>query len=246
MNKALAGVIRATSAFPAAFEPRRIVKTRRPEKALRGGRAGRRVVLGRRHPSQPAVHRDAVDDLHARRGAARPRWLLSVEPDPEAHQGAARQVYPEVPEVVGKALMGIPRYQSIAGDLADLAAARGAASARRGAFLRRVDEVTAGVDAQVSATTRASRSFSTPSSSTRPTSRCGRSRWPRRCATRSSQRSPSSCRGSPRASPRAPPRSSRGSRRMPSRRSTPPTSCGASTTSSSGAGRAPGPRGGMR
>ena len=63
-------------------------------------------------------------------------------------------VYPEVPEVVGKALMGIPRYQSIAGDLADLAA-HGQRVRRAQAFLRRVDEVTAAVDGRFSATTRA-------------------------------------------------------------------------------------------
>ena len=50
--------------------------------------------------------------------------------------------------MVGKALMGIPRYQSIAGDLSDLAA-HGQRVRRAQGFLRRVDEVTAGVDAQI-------------------------------------------------------------------------------------------------
>jgi hypothetical protein len=149
MNKALAGVIRATSAFPAAFEPRRIVKT--PDTAN---------LFEEGEPDDAWFSDGGI--LHNRpftetlstiftRAAERPvsRWLLSVEPDPEHFKvPPGPDVYPEVPEVVGKALMGIPRYQSIAGDLADLAA-HGRRVRRAQVFLRRVDEVTAAVDAQV-------------------------------------------------------------------------------------------------
>ena len=149
MNKALAGVIRATSAFPAAFEPRRIVKTPDTEKLFEEG-----------EPDDAWFSDGGI--LHNRpftetlstiftRAAERPvsRWLLSVEPDPEHFKvPPGPDVYPEVPEVVGKALMGIPRYQSIAGDLSDLAA-HGQRVRRAQAFLRRVDEVTASVGAQV-------------------------------------------------------------------------------------------------
>ena len=149
MNKALAGVIRATSAFPAAFEPRRIVKTPDTEKLFEEGEPDDAWFSdgGILH-NRPFT--EALSTIFTR-AAERPvtRWLLSVEPDPEHFKvPPGPDVYPEVPEVVGKALMGIPRYQSIAGDLADLAA-HGQRVRRAQAFLRRVDEVTAAVDAQV-------------------------------------------------------------------------------------------------
>lgn len=149
MNKALAGVIRATSAFPAAFEPRRIVKTPDTEKLFEEGEPEDAWFSdgGILH-NRPFT--ETLSTIFAR-AAERPvsRWLLSVEPDPEHFKvPPGPDVYPEVPEVVGKALMGIPRYQSIAGDLSDLAA-HGQRVRRAQAFLRRVDEVAAGVDAQV-------------------------------------------------------------------------------------------------
>lgn len=149
MNTALARVIRATSAFPAAFEPRRIVKTLETERLFEEG-----------EPEDAWFSDGGI--LHNRpftetlatiftRAAERPvsRWLLSVEPDPEHFKAPpGPDVYPEAPEVVGKALMSIPRYQSIAGDLGDLAAHRTRVR-RAQAFLRRVDEVAATVDADV-------------------------------------------------------------------------------------------------
>ena len=149
MNNALAGVIRATSAFPAAFEPRRIVKTPDTEKLFEEGEPDDAWFSdgGILH-NRPFT--ETLSTIFAR-AADRPvsRWLLSVEPDPEHFKvPPGPDVYPEVPEVVGKALMGIPRYQSIAGDLSDLAA-HGQRVRRAKAFLRRVDELTAGVDAQV-------------------------------------------------------------------------------------------------
>jgi hypothetical protein len=149
MNAALAGVIRTTSAFPAAFEPRRIVNTAETERLFAQG-----------EPSDAWFSDGGI--LHNRpftetlatiftRPAERPVSRLAAlgRARPRALQGAAGAgLYPEVPEVVGKALMGIPRYQSIAGDLAELAA-HGDRVDRAQRFLREVDEVVGSVDGQV-------------------------------------------------------------------------------------------------
>jgi hypothetical protein len=149
MNTALAGVIRATSAFPAAFEPRRVTNTADTERLFAEGEPGDAWFS-----DGGILHNRPFTETLATiftRAAERPvsRWLLSVEPDPEHFKvPPGPDIYPEVPEVVGKALMGIPRYQSIAGDLAEFAA-HGDRVNRAQSFLRGVDEVVGSVDGRV-------------------------------------------------------------------------------------------------
>ena len=237
MNKALAGVIRATSAFPAAFEPRRIVKTPDTEKLFEEG-----------EPDDAWFSDGGI--LHNRpftetlstiftRAAERPvtRWLLSVEPDPEHFKvPPGPDVYPEVPEVVGKALMGIPRYQSIAGDLADLAA--------HGQRVRRAQSVPAtgrrGDGRRRRAGSRRRRELLGPSRLPAPLQGLRAAA----CAGAGGElprRDPRSGRVQAAAAARERRRRGRRVRRGPRarrrrRRSMPPTSCGACTTSSSASG----------
>jgi len=127
-NAVLAQVARATSAFPVAFQPQ----------LIKLGTDNERFFL----PEEPpASHFSDGGILHNKpftetistiftRVASRPvdRWLVSVEPDPELFSTAdetapddpVEPVEPNVAEVASKAVMGIPRYQSIAADLARL------------------------------------------------------------------------------------------------------------------------------
>lgn len=117
-NAMLADIAQATSAFPAAFEPR----------LIEVGPANEKLFA----PDEPrATHFSDGGILHNKpftetistivsRAASRPvdRWLVSVEPDPEhVAPHSNEEAAPNVAEVVGKAVLGIPRYQSIAADL---------------------------------------------------------------------------------------------------------------------------------
>lgn len=140
-NGMLADVARATSAFPVAFEPQLIEPSTDNE----------RLYL----PDEPpASHFSDGGILHNKpftetistiftRAASRPvdRWLVSVEPDPERIPMEGDVVAPNVAEVASKAVMGIPRYQSIAADLDRLEEHR-----RRAAVAR---EKLAGIDEQL-------------------------------------------------------------------------------------------------
>lgn len=142
-NAMLADVARATSAFPAAFEPK-FIRLRDDNRRL--------FVEG--DPEEAFFSDGGI--LHNKpftetlrtifsRSAERPvrRWCLSVEPDPEHYAPPPGPgAYPEVPEVVSKALMGIPRYQSIATDLEALDAHRERVKAVKG-MLATVDGVVA-------------------------------------------------------------------------------------------------------
>lgn len=117
-NQMLADVAQATSAFPLAFEPveivvdddnRRLFSAKEPERAFfsDGG------ILH----NKPFT--ETIDKIVSR-AAGEPvdRWLVSVEPDPEhTVPSSADEEPPEAPEVVSKAVFGIPRYQGIAVDL---------------------------------------------------------------------------------------------------------------------------------
>ena len=135
-NPTLAAVARATSAFPFAFEPRRIARADVEEKLYR--------------PDEPAetwfadggiLNNEPFTTVETIIGRAADmpvdRWLVSVKPDPE-HFGQPPVTEPEVDEVVSKALFGIPRYQSIAADLDRLNAHR-ARARREGDLLDELD-----------------------------------------------------------------------------------------------------------
>jgi hypothetical protein len=147
MNRALGEVIRATSAFPVAFEPKRIVREDANTKLFTPGEPDDAWFS-----DGGILHNRPFTETLATiftRAAERPvsRWLLSVEPDPEHFkEPPGPEVYPEAPEVAAKALTGIPRYQSIAGDLDNLATHR-ARVERAQALLRQVDEIIAGIPA---------------------------------------------------------------------------------------------------
>jgi predicted acylesterase/phospholipase RssA len=147
-NGMLAEVARATSAFPVAFEP----------KLIEVDDENRRLFL----PEEPeASYFSDGGILHNKpftetistiftRAASRPvdRWLVSVEPDPESIAAPGEVVAPNVVEVASKAVMGIPRYQSIAADLSRLQEHRRRAKVAREklagidkALLGRIDEL---------------------------------------------------------------------------------------------------------
>ena len=131
-NPVLADVAQATSAFPVAFEPVAISVDERNEHLFddEEPRSGYFSDGGILH-NKPFT--ETIDTILTR-SAGRPveRWLVSVEPDPEhtvppgEDEGA-----PEVPEVLSKAAIGIPRYQSVAADLARLHEHRGRADRAR-------------------------------------------------------------------------------------------------------------------
>jgi predicted acylesterase/phospholipase RssA len=147
-NGMLAEVARATSAFPVAFEP----------KLIEVDDENRRLFLAE---EPPATYFSDGGILHNKpftetistiftRVASRPvdRWLVSVEPDPEHISTPGQVVAPNVVEVASKAVMGIPRYQSIAADLSRLQEHRRRAKVAREklmgidkALLGRIDEL---------------------------------------------------------------------------------------------------------
>jgi predicted acylesterase/phospholipase RssA len=117
-NGTLADVAQATSAFPGAFEP----------PLVSAGGTNEQLFL----PDEPEASYFSDGGILQNkpftqtiatiftRAAAEPvdRWLVSVEPDPERIARLTdKAVEPTVAEVAAKALVGIPRYQSIATDL---------------------------------------------------------------------------------------------------------------------------------
>ncbi|MDR7522829.1 MAG: patatin-like protein [Armatimonadota bacterium] len=117
-NAALVEVARATSAFPAAFEPDLIRKRADNAALFRPGEPEAAYFSdgGILH-NKPFT--ETLETIFARQ-SDRPvrRWLFSVEPDPERYASQDEPgPEPEVLEVLFKAASGIPMYQSIAGDL---------------------------------------------------------------------------------------------------------------------------------
>lgn len=137
-NRMLAEVARATSAFPVAFEPQLIERSAENEPffAAEEPQATYFSDGGILH-NKPFT--ETIDTIFTR-AASRPvdRWLVSVEPDPERIPMQGEAVEPNVAEVASKAVLGIPRYQSIAADLSRLQEHR-----RRAALAR---ERLAGID----------------------------------------------------------------------------------------------------
>lgn len=113
-NEPLVKLARATSAFPVAFQPVEIVE---PDGLLgpfdepKGWFADGGILN-----NKPFT--EALGAIFTR-SSDRPvrRWLLSVDPDPKASTEVRPGDEPAVDQVALKAVAGIPRYQSIAGDL---------------------------------------------------------------------------------------------------------------------------------
>ena len=124
---ALAKLSRATSCFPAAFAPVRV--RHEPEsggtadgKLQRWGRLGRDALFldGGVLDNKPFTHTlNAIFRRTADREVS--RRLFYVEPDPEQFQRRAAAPDPNILQIVFKALLGIPGYESIASDLQALA-----------------------------------------------------------------------------------------------------------------------------
>jgi patatin-related protein len=117
-NELLADVARSTSAFPFAFEPKLLEKAGEDDPRFGPGEPAA-VYFSDGGILHNRPFTEAIGTIHTR-AADRPvsRWLLSVEPDPEhVPEELVPGPPPEVTEVVAKALVGIPRYQSIAADL---------------------------------------------------------------------------------------------------------------------------------
>ncbi len=152
-NETLIEVARSTSAFPAAFEPKKIAKEGRNARLFEDGEPDLAYFsdggILHNHPFTEAISTIST------RTADRPvrRWLLSVEPDPEHYTPSPLDsAAPEVLEVVSKALFGIPRYESIIGDLERLKEHRHRVADVR-ALLARVDRLAAADAADVAAMT---------------------------------------------------------------------------------------------
>ncbi len=115
----LVKLARATSAFPVAFEPVRIVSDDHllgPKDEPQGWYADGGILNNR-------PFTEALETIFTR-ASDRPvrRWLLSVDPDPEElDRPAPPGPKPGFDEVLIDAASGIPRYQSIAKDLDALA-----------------------------------------------------------------------------------------------------------------------------
>lgn len=147
-NATLAAVARATSAFPVAFEPRLINRDPANERLFLPGEPPKNYFSdgGILH-NKPFT--ETISTIF-KRVASRPvdRWLVSVEPDPERISRLDQEDAPNVAEVASKAVLGIPRYQSIAADLDRLQEHRRRATAARkklegidDALLGRIEEV---------------------------------------------------------------------------------------------------------
>jgi predicted acylesterase/phospholipase RssA len=140
-NQTLADIARATSAFPVAFEPQLIERSPENERLFFAEEPQATYFSdgGILH-NKPFT--ETISTIFTR-AASRPvdRWLVSVEPDPERIPMQGEGVEPNVAEVASKAVLGIPRYQSIAADLSRLQEHRHRAATAR--------ERLAGIDEQL-------------------------------------------------------------------------------------------------
>ena len=129
-NSVLAEIARATSAFPAAFEPRLIERTEATKHLYREDEPVSSYFSdGGILNNKPFT--ETIDAVIGRAADVKVRrWLVSVEPDPE-HFAQPSGEKPEVDAVIAKAVLGIPRYQSIAADLERLNGHRARAERER-------------------------------------------------------------------------------------------------------------------
>jgi patatin-related protein len=113
----LAKLARATSAFPVAFEPMLIEEA----DGLLDGRGDDSGWFADGGILNNKPFTEALRTIFAR-SSDRPvrRWLLSVDPDPDAPPEEAPGPEPAFDQIALGAMTRIPRYQSIARDLEDL------------------------------------------------------------------------------------------------------------------------------
>lgn len=150
-DRALATLCRLTSSFPAAFSPTHV-----PEPGPRGER-GFAAHLKRWGSLERETYfidggvldnkpfTDVIEQIYHRTATREvDRVLFYVEPDPERFAPIDRPGAPDIVGVIAGSLVGIPRYESIARDLA--------AIDRRNARLREYERVARGiVDAAIAA-----------------------------------------------------------------------------------------------
>lgn len=139
-NPVLTDVAQATSAFPVAFEPVEITVDEKNKHLF----ADDEPASGYFSDGGILHNKPFTETISTilTRSSGRPvdRWLVSVEPDPEhAVPPTKGEAAPDVVEVASKAVMGIPRYQSIAADLERLQLHRERARKAR-EKLRGIDE----------------------------------------------------------------------------------------------------------
>lgn len=119
-NSVLADVAQATSAFPGAFEPVKITVDKESNGHLFRPDEPKASYFSDGGILHNKPFTETISTI-LKRAAGRPvdRWLISVEPDPEhSNPSGDEEEEPQVTEVVARAAVGIPRYQSIAADLA--------------------------------------------------------------------------------------------------------------------------------
>lgn len=140
-NARLVNLSRATSAFPIAFEP---IELKRSEELL-GAQDEESAWFADGGILNNKPFTEALQTIFTRT-SDRPvrRWLLSVDPDPQAVDlGAAPGPEPAFDQVALSAVSQIPRYQSIAHDLAALE--------EHNAAVRRVGEAILGLERDLGA-----------------------------------------------------------------------------------------------
>ena len=150
-DRALATLCRLTSSFPAAFSPTHV-----PEPGARGDRSFAAhlkrwgsleretyFIDGGVLDNKPFT--DVIEQIYHRTATRQvDRVLFYVEPDPERFAPIDRPEAPDIVGVIAGSLVGIPRYESIARDLA--------AIDRRNERLREYGRVAGGiVDAAIAA-----------------------------------------------------------------------------------------------
>ncbi len=117
-NEQLVELARATSAFPVAFQPELLEgeKLLGPHAEPSGWFSDGGILNNK--PFTEALR--TIFTRSSPEGPVR-RWLLSLDPDPKPiPRKAAPGPEPAFDQILGAALVGVPRYQSIASDLEDL------------------------------------------------------------------------------------------------------------------------------
>lgn len=142
-NAALAEAARATSAFPAAFEPK-LIRKRADNSSLFSPDDPPEAYFSDGGILHNKPFTEMLDTIFARQSDGPvQRWVFSVEPNPERYAPAVGPgPDPDVLEVIFKAGSTIPMYQSIAGDL-DRLNQHNARVRSLGAQLARIEEIIA-------------------------------------------------------------------------------------------------------
>jgi predicted acylesterase/phospholipase RssA len=145
-DERLVKLARATSAFPAAFEP---VKIKSTDDLLERGEADGWFADGGILNNKPFT--EAVETILTR-SSDRPvnRWLFSVDPDPvpPAEEDGSAGEKPAFDEIAIRAVATIPRYQSIVRDLVALSTHNETVEAAEQAIIEGEAEIAAAADGE--------------------------------------------------------------------------------------------------